>query len=99
MLNIRLFNIDSEIYAIAVIVLIAILQLCLCFKVKNLIVRLLPTVFLFVMTLFFGIMLSFTDGWDTIAFLLFMLATGVMLAVCGICWFIWGLARLIRKNN
>ena len=74
-------------------------QLFLCFKVKKLILRLLPVTALFVLASAF-IISSFTaSGWDAIGYILLALFTGFMIIACGIGWGIWAIYRVIKKSS
>ncbi len=75
------------------------IQLLLCFKVKNIVVRLLPVFLLLIITVIFIVMMVQSDGWDLIGYYILTGFTAVMLLICGIGWGIWGLIQCQKKNN
>ena len=89
---------DNLLLIICLVVVFAI-QLVLCFKVKFLIIKLLPILALFVATIAFIIIMLVTTGWDAIGYLLLALITGIGVLVCGFAWFIWGVYKLIKRKG
>ena len=66
---------DVEITTVVLIVSVLLLlptQLLLCFKVRNLLIRLLPAIELAVPTLVFTILYFISTGWDRIGYLFLM---------------------------
>ncbi|MCF0121202.1 MAG: hypothetical protein HUJ65_06145, partial [Oscillospiraceae bacterium] len=74
-------------------------QLLLCFKVKSLIIRLLPVI-VFTLLTAVNVCLAYAAGdWDAIAYLAIGVLTLIMLAACGIGWGVWGISRLFRRKK
>ncbi len=89
----------TTVVVIASVVLILPIQLLLCAKVRNLLVRLLPAIELAVPTLVFTILYFISTGWDKIGYLLLAIFAGFMLLMCGIGWGIWAVARLVKRKK
>ncbi len=73
-----------------------ILQLMLCFKVKRIIIKLLPIALLIVSTITFSICSASINGWDGWGYLFFALLSFGLIFVCGIGWGVWA---FIKKRN
>ncbi len=85
---------------IASLVVVLPLQICLCFRVKSVWVRLAPVIVLTlagVVFLLYGI--TWKNGWEFIGFLIFAIYAGYLLFVCGVGWLVWAVARLLRKRK
>ncbi|MBR7122230.1 MAG: hypothetical protein IKC95_02080 [Oscillospiraceae bacterium] len=94
-------ELNFEIDATAVVVFISaigvlVLQLFLCFKVKRMLIKLLPVALLVVSTIVFSICSAFINGWDGLGYLFFALLSFGLIFVCGIGWGIWA---TVRKRN
>lgn len=73
-------------------------QSFLCFKVKNLFIRLLPVILLSALILVYFVMSIITaGGWDPFYFTTLAVLTGLMLLPCGIVWGVWGVRRIYKK--
>ena len=68
-------------------------QLLLCFKVKRIVLRLLPSIVLFAATAIFFAFIYIADSWDSLGYLFLALFTGFMLLVCGLAWLVWAIVR------
>ena len=89
---------DNLLLIICLLVVFAI-QLVLCFKVKFLIIKLLPVLALFIATIVFIVLMKLVSGWDALGYLLLALVTGIGVLVCGFAWFIWGVIKLIKRKG
>ena len=76
--------------------LLLLVQLLLCFKVKPLIIRLLPAAILAVITALLLIATLISNGWGSLGYLILTLWAAILLAACGIGWAVWGISRLIK---
>lgn len=85
------------VYVISVLFFIA--QMILCFKVKRLWIRLIPTLPTFVLTVIFSILIFVSEGWDAIGFLLLAIITGGPLAGCVLAWFIWAIYKICKRKK
>ena len=88
------FEVDAT---TAVVVISAIgvllLQLFLCFKVKQIFVKLIPIAALIVSTIVFSICSATINGWEGFEYLFFALLSFGLIFVCGIGWGVWAVAR------
>ena len=82
--------------SVAVLLLI---QLSLCFKAKNKVIRLLPVILLSLVTIFFVAMASTSTDWENLAYIFPGIFIGFMWIVCGIAWGIWVIIKLIKKKK
>ena len=74
-------------------------QLLLCFKVRSIIVRLLPLVGLLIATALFAYKSFTASGWDGLGYLLIAFLTAILFGVCGLCWAIFGIVRYVKKRR
>ena len=74
-------------------------QLFICFKVKKLILRLLPVIILFALALAFIICSFSASGWDAIGYIFLALFTGFMILACGIGWAVWTIYCAVKKRK
>lgn len=91
-----------ELTALALILTVFVLipvQIFLCFRVKNLFIRLLPVLLLFSLILIYSLMGLAGSGWDTVGYTYLAIVTGLMLLPCGIVWGVWAVTRLYRKKH
>ena len=72
------------------------LQLLLCARGKNRLLRVLPTVLAALLTAALAVLATVASGWEGLLFLLLALLTGVLLLACGLAWAVWWLARRIK---
>lgn len=100
-----MFNIwfgDIELTTLTIIISIGILlpvQLLLCFKVKNLAVRLTPIIILSVLLAVFIVLWLSTPGWGGLFYAFFAIFAGFMIFMCGIGWIIWAAHRKKRSRE
>ena len=73
------------------------LQLFLCFKVKNKVLRLLPAGILTLLILIFICMIQVADGWDGIGFAILAMFSGILLLACVFAWGIWFISKIIKR--
>ena len=81
------------------VVVLLLIQLLICFKVKNKVIRLLPVILLSIFTIFFVAMTSTATGWDNLGYVFLAIFTGFMWLMCGIAWGIWAIVKLIKKKK
>ena len=62
------------------------LQLLLCFKVRSLILRLLPVILCALLTGLFLVLAHCSPGWNSLGYLFLALFPGFLLAACDIGW-------------
>ena len=96
MIDFGIFEIKTEIFILILSVLMLALQLLLCFKVKKLLLRLLPAILFAILTMAFFVLIFLSEGWDSVGFLLLAICSAALLLFCGIGWGIWA---ILRKAN
>ncbi|MBQ2720652.1 MAG: hypothetical protein IJF23_03860 [Clostridia bacterium] len=74
-------------------------QLALCFKVRKIVIRLLPAVILFILTVSSLIAMATGTGWEVLLYLIYSVYLSIALLVCGIAWATWAIVRKIRKKE
>ena len=79
--------------------ILLLIQLLLCFKVKNKIIRLLPVILLSIVTIFFVAMASTATDWENLGYIFPAIFIGFMWLMCGMAWGIWASIKLIKKEK
>ena len=74
-----------------------ILQLLLCFKVKKILIKLLPIALLLISAIVFYVFSAAINGWDGMFYLYFAFLSFGLILVCGVGWGIWAIAG--RENR
>ena len=91
-----LFEIDQNILNIGVLVLVLLLQLILCFKLENTIIKLIPTLlFLIATTVFFALTLL-NESWDALGYLFLCIAAGALFISGCVGWVIYLIINKFR---
>ena len=99
MLSIGSFQLSTEFWVCLIATLLFALQLFLCFKVKRIWLRILPTIIAFATTVVFSAMIFITDGWDAIGYLILALCAAIMTAVTALALIIYAIITAIRKRK
>lgn len=90
----------NELITVSLILLTVLaIQLLLCFKVKILFFRLLPSFVLTASTIIFFTMMRLATDWDAIGYAILFVFSGVLLIFSGIAWVIWAIVKLIKKRK
>ena len=89
----------SEFVLILSVVVILPVQLLLCFKVKSLLIRLLPISMLGILAVISLLMTLNSTGWDTLGYIFFAIYAAIMILMCGISWGVWAIVNLIKKKT
>ena len=93
---------NGELTIIALIVSVAVIlpvQLLLCFKIRKIVIRLLPVMVLSVLTAVLSLLAAVTSGWDSLGYIVLAVFTGIMLLVCGGAWGIWAIVKRMKKSE
>lgn len=93
---------NGELTIIALIVSVAVIlpvQLLLCFKIRKIVIRLLPVMVLSVLTAVLSLLAAITSGWDSLGYVFLAVFAGIMLLVCGGAWGIWAIAKRMKKSE
>lgn len=96
MFDIHAGGLDLGTVFLILIPLLLLVQLLLCFKMKPLIIRLLPALILALITALLLIATLISNGWGSLGYLILTLWAAILLAACGIGWAVWGISRLIK---
>jgi len=89
----------TSLIAISSVLVVLPIQLLLCFKVKSVFLRLLPSILLTVTTIFLFTMMTTSRDWDALGYAVLGVLSGVLLIFSGIGWGIWAIVRCIRKKK
>ena len=100
MIDLGFIKIDtSNFIAILIGIVVFAVQLVLLFKVKYLIIKLLPTILTIVVGVVCFICMSLTEGWDAVGWLLLMVFCLIYLGVCAFALLIYGIVKLITRKK
>ena len=89
----------TTLIAITSVLVVLPIQLLLCFKVKPVFLRLLPSILLTGTTILLFAMMAASRDWDAIGYAVLGVFSGVLLIFSGIGWGIWAIVRCIRKKK
>lgn len=100
MFDIGIGEVDiTTLIALAAVFVVLPLQFLLCFKVKNLLVRLLPSIILVVATVMFFALMFTSQDWDAVGYAIFAVFSGSLLIITGIVWGIWVIVSVVQKKR
>ena len=89
----------TTLIAITSVLVVLPIQLLLCFKVKPVFLRLLPSILLTATTILLFTMMATSRDWDAIGYAVLGVFSSVLLIFSGIGWGIWAIVRCIRKKK
>ena len=89
----------TTLIAITSVLVVLPIQLLLCFKVKPVFLRLLPSILLTGTTILLFAMMAASRDWDAIGYAVLGVFSGVLLIFSGIGWGIWAIVRCIKKKS
>ena len=89
----------TSLIAISSVFVVLPIQLLLCFKVKPVFLRLLPSILLTGTTILLFAMMAASRDWDAIGYAVLGVFSGVLLIFSGIGWGIWAIVRCIKKKK
>ena len=89
----------TTLIAITSVLVVLPIQLLLCFKVKPVFLRLLPSILLTATTIFLFTMMTTSRDWDALGYAVLGVFSGVLLIFSGSGWGIWAIVRCIRKKK
>jgi len=78
---------------------VLVLQLYLCFRVKRLVLRLLPAAAFALTAAVSGVMCMIITGWDVFSWLIFFVFSLILLGVCGLAWGVWTAVYLVKRRK
>lgn len=88
-MDLKILEIDSDIFLLIISTIVLIIQLLLCFKIKNKFIKLIPVILFLILTIIFSIFIFVLDGWDSVGSLLLAIGSLFLLFVCSVSWIIW----------
>ena len=91
-----MFSLDN-LLLMAAFVVVFVGQTVLCFTVRRLWIRLVPTVLFFVAALGFLAASPFVEGWTAVGCILLALLGAGFGATCGLGWGIWWMIKIIFR--
>ncbi len=91
-------NLTLVLIALSAFILLPV-QLLLCFKVKSLLVRLLPVILFAMLSVVFFILTQTITGWDVLFWLICLIYSIFITAVCALGWGIYALVRLLAGKR
>ena len=96
MIHIGELDIRSDIFVLLLALVMLVIQLVFCLKIKPKWLRFAPLCLSLLCVAVFGVLAIIFDGWDALGFLLLAIAAAVLVAGCGI-----GIAisTIIQKKN
>lgn len=89
----------TTLITVSSILIVLPIQLLLCFKVKKLLLRLLPSLVLTATTVFLFIMMRTATDWNAIGYAILGVFSGVLLIFSGLAWGIWAIVIAIKKRK
>ncbi len=87
----------ADVIMFLIIPLSFIVQLILCFRVKHIAVKIIPTALFTLTTLALFIAVFAAQGWEAIGYLILAVWSAIILAACLIPWAIYLIYRLVKK--
>ncbi len=84
---------------IASILLILPCQLLLCFKVKRLFTRLIPSVLFAAGIVIFTVLAYSVMDWSALFYIICAVYSGLLLFMCAVGWAVYGIWRSIKKQH
>ena len=98
-MDLKILEIDSDVFLLIISTIVLIGQLLLCFKIKNKFIKLIPVISFLILTIIFSIFIFVLDGWDSVGCLLLAMGFLFLLFVCGIGWIIWRCNMKLEKEK
>ena len=93
---------DIELTTLTLIISFSVIlpiQLMLCFRGKNRVVRLLPVAILSSVTAILLVVVLIVQGWDGLGYAIWASFTGFMLFMCGVGWGIWWIINRKKQSK
>ena len=97
MIHIGGLAVKTELFILICSLFVMLIQLLLCFKVKNLYLRLIPAVPCFASAATLSVMAVSSEGWDGFGYMVLAIFCGCFLLAAGIGWAIWAVAGKIKN--
>ena len=97
MLHFGFLDIRTDIFVLLLSIILVLLQMFLCFKVKKKTIRLIPVYLTLVLTIVFTTLGFIFDGWDGFGFFFLAICSAVLLAGSGVGWGVWAIVKKIKN--
>ena len=92
-------NVITTLVAICSVLFVLAIQMLLCFKAKNIFIRLLPSLLLMASTVYLFVMMKVTTDWGAIGYAVLFLFSVVLLVSAVAGWGVWGIIRLVKRTK
>ncbi len=90
---------ENPIFMGGIALLIFGLQLLLCFRVRHLLLRLIPGLLFVLLAVFFVILILTTEGWGVLLYLVLLILTGYAIALDALAWLVWLIVQGVRRRK
>lgn len=97
MLHFGTFDIRTDVFVLILLIMVAFLQMLICYKTKRLAIRLIPAFVLSTVTFVFAALGIVFDGWDSLGFFFVAFCATMLLLGCGIGICVYEIVRKIRS--
>ena len=97
MLHFGLFDIRTDVFILLVSIILVLLQVFLCFKVKKKSVRLMPVYLTLLLAVVFFVIGFILDGWDSVGFFFLSVCSMILLVCSGIGWGVWEIIKKLKN--
>ncbi|MCQ2554266.1 MAG: hypothetical protein MJ171_01265 [Clostridia bacterium] len=84
---------------VIICIAVFIIQMLLCFLGKKLFIKLIPALLFAASFVIFLILTVTASGWDSLAYIVFVMLSAIFLIPCAIAWAIWLIKIYIDKRN
>ena len=99
MLHFGSFDIRTDIFGLLLFMVVVLLQMFLCFKVKRKVIRWIPVYLSLGLVIVFAALGFILDGWDSFGCFFLALCSAILLLGSGVGWGIWAIARKRKKSR
>ncbi len=96
MLHFGFFDIRTDVFVLFLFIIVMLLQIFLCFKVKKNIIRLMPIYLSLGLIILFSSLGFIFDGWDSFGFFFLAICSALLLVGIGIGWGAWAIIKRLR---
>lgn len=97
MLHFGTFDIRTDVFVLILLIMVAFLQMLICYKAKRLAIWLIPIFVLSTVTFVFAALGIAFDGWDSFGFFFVAFCATMLLLGCGIGIGVYEIVRKIRS--
>lgn len=98
-MDLKIFEISSEVFLLIISTLTLIIQLLLCFKIRNKFIKIIPIILFVISAIIFSVLIFVLDDWNSIGCLLLAIGSLFLIFVCCIGWIIWRFNMKLEKEK